>query len=202
MPLHSDYGRDYKYVCHTQADSFFLMKVGDMTFDELVDQKEEQDITFDELVDQKEEQDRVRMYGIGVSMEDDAEAKKMKYTLMREGLTLVKPEKIEEWLQFVDNYSNNSYSAFIVKATISMMEKMEEGISFEKAEQQVYKAEQQVYNEKLELNNYTKYSIASALSHFSKQGEEYRKYWNKKYGIEEADEKGTVNPTVLFKEKK
>ena len=72
---------DCDSVCHTQADSFFLMKEGD--------------ITFDELVAQKEEQDRVRMYGIGVSIEADAEAKKMKYTLMREGLTLVKPEKIE-----------------------------------------------------------------------------------------------------------
>lgn len=76
-----------------------------------------------------------------------------------------------------------------------MMKKMEEGISFEEAEQQVY-------DEELGLSGFMAGATANALSHFSKQGEEYRKHWNKKYGIEDADEKGTVNPAVLSIRKK
>ena len=88
------------------------------------------------------------------------------------GLTLVKPETAEEWLQFADNNSNDGYSVFVVKATISMMKKFEEGISFEEAEQQVY-------NEELGLSGFMAGATANALSHFAKQGEEYRRYWNK-----------------------
>lgn len=119
----------------------------------------------------------------------DLDAKKMKYQLMKDGLTLVKPETAEEWLQFVDNNSNDGYSVFVVKAVISMMRKFEEEISFDDAEQQVY-------CEELGLSGYMAGATANALSHFAKQGEEYRKYWNKKYGVSE-EEKGTVNPAIL-----
>lgn len=37
----------------------------------------------------------------------DIEAKKAKYLLMKEVLALVKPETLEEWLQFADNNSND-----------------------------------------------------------------------------------------------
>lgn len=282
-------GNGYQYVCHTQAGSFLPMKPGDMTFDELVAQKEQdkeskakamfnklrehigEDVSYtgwwygvkqeetaelgevndftnvvigcsgipfvgygaaiseitskdgevlysnpnieygydrrsdeeifaskrlifgDRLVDaeqtEKEQQDRA---WAEAKEKGDAEAKKMKYTLMREGLTLVKPETAEEWLQFADNNSNDGYSVFVVKATISMMKKMEEGIPFEKAEQQVY-------NEELGLSGFMAGATANALLHFAKQGDEYRKYWNKQYGIEDIEEKVTVNPAVLIK---
>ena len=111
-------GNGYQYVCHTQAGSFLPMQEGDMTFDE--------------LVAQKEQQDRARAEA---RQKSAIEAKKAKYTLMGEGLTLVKPETVEEWLQFVDDNSDDIYSLYVVKATISMMKKMKEGISFEEAEQ-------------------------------------------------------------------
>ena len=76
-----------------------------------------------------------------------------------------------------------------------MMKKFEEGISFEDAEQQVY-------NEELGLSGFMAGATANALSHFAKQGDEYRKYWNKQYGIEDPEEKGTVNPAVLTRKKK
>ena len=280
-------GNGYQYVCHTQAGSFLPMEQGDMTFDELVAQKEQdkeskakamfdklrehigEDVSYtgwwygvkqeetaelrnvndfvnveigcsgipfvgygaaissitskdgevlysnpniesgydrrsdkdifaskrlifgDRIVDaeqaEKEQQDRA---WAEAKEKGDADAKKMKYTLMREGLTLVKPETAEEWLQFADNNSNDGYSVFVVKATISMMKKMEEGISFEEAEQQVY-------NEELGLSGFMAGATANALSHFAKQGDEYRKHWNKKYGIEDPEEKGTVNPAIL-----
>lgn len=278
---------DYQYVCHTQAGSFLPMKEGDMTFDELVVQKEQDkeskakamfdklrehigenvsytgwwygakqeetaelrevndftnvvigctgipfvgygaaicDITSkdgevlysnpnieygydrrsdeeifaskrlifgDKLVDKekaaKEQSDREWQE---LKEKSDIEAKKAKYTLMKEGLTLVKPEIAEEWLQFADNNSNDGYSVFVVKAVISMMKKLDDGISFEEAEQQVY-------CEELGLSGFMAGATANALSHFAKQGEEYRKYWNKQYGIEDVEEKGTVNPAIL-----
>lgn len=125
----------------------------------------------------------------------DREAKKMKYTLMKEGLTLVKPETAEEWLQFADNNSNDGYSVFVVKATISMMKKFEEGIPFEQAEQQVY-------NEELGLSGFMAGATANALSHFAKKGDEYRVHWNKQYGVEDPEEQRTVNPAVLSIKKK
>lgn len=285
-------GNGYNYVCHTQAGSFLPMEEGDMTFDELIAQKEQDKEAkakemFDKLREhigedvsytgwwygvKQEETDELREvndfanvligcsgipfvgYGAAISSitskdgevlysnpnieygydrradkdvfaskrlifgdrivdeeqaekekqdrewaeykeKSDIEAKKAKYTLMKEGLTLVKPETAEEWLQFADNNSNDGYSVFVVKATISMMKKFEEGISFEEAEQQVY-------NEELGLSGFMAGATANALSHFAKQGEEYRKYWNKQYGIEDAEEKGTVNPAVLTIKKK
>lgn len=283
---------NYKYVCHTQVGSFLPMEEGDMTYEELVSQKEQdkevqakamfdklrqhigEDVSYtgwwygvkqEDTAELREVNDFINVligcsgipfvgYGAAISNitskdgevlysnpnieygydrradkdvfaskrlifgdrivdaevaekekqdrewaeykeKSDLEAKKMKYTLMREGLTLVKPETAEEWLQFADNNSNDGYSVFVVKATISMMKKFEEGISFEEAEQQVY-------NEELGLSGFMAGATANALSHFSKQGEEYRKHWNKQYGIEDSEEKGTVNPAVLTIKKK
>ena len=276
-------GNGYQYVCHTQAGSFLPMQEGDMTFDELVAQKEQdkeskakamfdklrehigEDVSYtgwwygvkqeetaelknvtdfinveigcsgipfvgygsaisnitskdgevlysnpfieskydrrkaedifaskrlifgDRIVDaeqaEKEQQDRV---WAEARQKSAIEAKKAKYTLMGEGLTLVKPETVEEWLQFVDDNSDDIYSLYVVKATISMMKKMKEGISFEEAEQQVY-------NEELGLSGLMASATANALSRFAKQGEEYRKHWNKQYGVEDSEEKRTVN---------
>lgn len=123
----------------------------------------------------------------------DLEAKKIKYSLIREGMTLVKEETIEEWMKFADINSNDGYSVFIVKAVISMMKKFADGLSFEEAENLVF-------NEELGLSGYMAGATANALSHFAKNGEEYRIYWNKKYGVEE--EKGTINPAILSLKKK
>lgn len=282
----------YNHVCHTQVGSFLPMEEGDMTFDELIAQKEQdkeaqakamfeklkqhigEDVSYtawwygvkqedtdelrevndfcnvligcsgipfvgygsaissitskdgevlysnpniengydrradkdvfaskrlifgDRIVDEEQaEKEKQDKEWAEYKEKSDIEAKKAKYTLMKEGLTLVKPETAEEWLQFADNNSNDGYSVFVVKATISMMKKFEEGISFEDAEQQVY-------NEELGLSGFMAGATANALSHFAKQGEEYRKHWNRQYGVEDSEEKGTVNPAILTIKKK
>ena len=76
-----------------------------------------------------------------------------------------------------------------------MMKKFEEGISFEEAEKQVY-------NEELGLSGFMAGATANALSHFAKNGDAYRVHWNKQYGVEDAEEKGTVNPAILSTKKK
>ena len=115
---------------------------------------------------------------------------KSKYYLMKEGLNLVIPDTIEDWLEFVDNNTNDNDSINVVKATISMMKKFEEGISFKEAEKIVY-------NEEFGLTafGFLAETTANALSYFAKQGEEYRIYWNRKNGIE--DPKENVNPAII-----
>lgn len=178
--LYSNPNIEYGYDRRAAEDVFASKRLifGDKIVDAEVAEKEKQDREWAEYKEKS-----------------DLEAKKMKYTLMREGLTLVKPETAEEWMQFADNNSNDGYSVFVVKAVISMMKKFEEGISFEEAEQQVY-------NEELGLSGFMAGATANALSHFAKKGEEYRIHWNKQYGVENAEEKGTVNPAVLSIRKK
>lgn len=178
--LYSNPNIEYRYDRRAAEDVFASKRLifGDRIVDAEVAEKEKQDREWAEYKEKS-----------------DLEAKKMKYTLMREGLTLVKPETAEEWMQFADNNTNDGYSVFVVKAVISMMKKFEEGISFEEAEKQVY-------NEELGLSGFMAGAAANALSHFAKNGDAYRVHWNKKYGVEEAEEKGTVNPAILSINKK
>ena len=178
--LYSNPNIEYGYDRRASEDVFASKRLifGDRIVDAEIEEKEKQD---KEWAEYKEK--------------SDLEAKKMKYTLMREGLTLVKPETVEEWMQFADNNTNDGYSVFVVKAVISMMKKFEEGISFEEAEKQVY-------NEELGLSGYMAGATANALSHFAKNGDAYRIHWNKQYGIEDTEEKGVVNPAVLSIKKK
>lgn len=178
--LYSNPNIEYGYDRRAAEDVFASKRLifGDRIVDAEVAEKEKQDREWAEYKEKS-----------------DLEAKKMKYTLMREGLTLVKPETAEEWMQFADNNTNDGYSVFVVKAVISMMKKFEEGISFEEAEKQVY-------NEELGLSGFMAGATANALSHFAKNGDAYRVHWNKRYGVEDAEEKGTVNPAILSIKKK
>ena len=178
--LYSNPNIEYGYDRRAAEDVFASKRLifGDRIVDAEVAEKEKQDREWAEYKEKS-----------------DLEAKKMKYTLMREGLTLVKPETAEEWMQFADNNTNDGYSVFVVKAVISMMKKFEEGISFEEAEKQVY-------NEELGLSGFMAGATANALSHFAKNGDAYRDHWNKQYGVEDAEEKGTVNPAILSINKK
>ncbi len=124
----------------------------------------------------------------------DEAAKRSKSRLMKEGLSLIKPELSDEWIEFTNNNCNDGYSVGVVKATVSMMKKFEEGVSFEEAEQQVY-------GDELGLSGFQSGCAASALSKFSKQGDQYRVYWNKQYGIDDEETKGVVNPAILVKKK-
>lgn len=45
-------------------------------------------------------------------------------------------------------------------------------------------------------------ATANVLSHFIKNGDEYRKHWNKQYGIKNSEEKSTVNPAIINIKKK
>jgi hypothetical protein len=114
---------------------------------------------------------------------------------MREGLALIKPELADEWKKFVEVNGNDGYSFCVVKATVSMMKKFEEGVPFGEAEDKVY-------CEELGLTGFLAGASANAIAHFAKNGEEYKRYWNKQFGVDDPDTKGTVNPAILTIKKK
>lgn len=64
------------------------------------------------------------------------------------------------------------------------------------------KQKNKLYNEELGLSGFMAGAAANALSHFAKNGDAYRVHWNKQYGVEDAEEKGTVNPAILSINKK
>ena len=142
----------------------------------------------DDIAD-KERESQIKDQNIRNPRKEELKAiKKSKYQIMKEGLPLIRPEKVEEWLQYVDDNCNDYYSAIIVKAVISLMKKIGKGISFAEAERQVFLDE---FDLSLLMTSLT----AKAVSIFSKNGEEYRKYWNKKYGVSESED--IVNPAIL-----
>ncbi len=117
----------------------------------------------------------------------DLEAKKKKYKIMRDGLTLVKEETAEEWMQYADNNTNDAYSCCVAETSLLCLKKLQEGATCEEVEQ--------IYCE-MGLTGFMAGAVSSAIAHFSPRGNEFRKYWNSQYGVNE-EEKGTVNPAVL-----
>ena len=118
----------------------------------------------------------------------DEAAKASKPRFIEEGKALVKPETVDEWIKFVDINCDDAYSSCVVKGTLFMMKKFEEGLSFEEADKAV--------DDEFGLTGFLAGAIAQSLAHFAKQGEEYRQYWNKQFGVE-PEEKGTVNPAII-----
>ncbi|MCI9233241.1 MAG: hypothetical protein HFH08_01435 [Bacilli bacterium] len=117
----------------------------------------------------------------------DLEAKKKKYIFMREGLAFVKSEEAENWMQYVDNNTNDAYSCCIVEATLLCLKQLQEGATCEVVEK--------VYVE-MGLSGYMAGAVSSMIARFSTRGSEFKQYWNKKFGIS-GEEKGTVNPAIL-----
>lgn len=116
-------------------------------------------------------------------------AQQNKCKFMSEGLEFIHPDMVEQWLEFVNINTDNGYSAAIVEAVISMMRKLNNGISYQEAEEQIYSGE-------LGLTGYQIGEVANIVSTFYLEGEQYRQHWNAKFDIT-SDEKGTANPAVF-----
>lgn len=86
-------------------------------------------------------------------------AKKNKFLFMRQGLTLIKPELAEEWIKFVNENSKNDYFAIVIEAIVSIMNKMENGISF-------MVAQKQTCVDELELSGFQEGAVTCAILHF------------------------------------
>ncbi len=105
-----------------------------------------------------------------------------KYIYMRRGLSLIRPETTEEWLEFVDENMQNRFTIPIVVSTIIMMEKLDQINEIDKLEQHKFyeKAENEVY---ASLYGFMLTGTIEAVSHFSKKCYDYRKYLKEKQGV-------------------
>lgn len=89
--------------------------------------------------------------------------------LIKKGLEHIEPDLKEQWISFVER--NIPYRVDIIKATISMLEKINLGMSF-------YDAEIKVYREEFNLSGIDTGEVDSAVLHFCKlsQKREYLDY--------------------------
>lgn len=92
-----------------------------------------------------------------------------KYTCIKEGLLLIKPETSDEWIDFVLKNSCDDCSLKIVEIVIEMMQKFRQIISFDEAEKEVYSSFSNLTSE-------MKKTIDEALFYFSKEGDFYKKH--------------------------
>lgn len=125
--------------------------------------------------------ERRKMFGNPVNKENEKvlervkqenELKKQKYSLMRDGVLLIKTEMIEEWLEFVDRSINDDTSRKIVEITIKMLKMLNDGFSYE-----------DVYQLNLIDNNLSenvKKTILTNLARFSNDDNQYVYYHNEK----------------------
>lgn len=90
--------------------------------------------------------------------------------LIKKGLQVIDPQKHSTWKRFVkNNYSPMLYNE-VIKATIAMLEKINNGMS-------IYEAEIQVYRDEFNLFGHETNKVDEALKFFIANQEEYDKYY-------------------------
>lgn len=87
--------------------------------------------------------------------------------LIKKGLEHIEDSSKEEWIEFVEH--NVEYNAKIIKATISMLQKINQGCSF-------YEAEIKVYRDEFNLSGYETNLVDSAVKRFCKYPQLYFEY--------------------------
>ena len=87
--------------------------------------------------------------------------------LIQKGLEQILPNLHNKWIRFVEE--NMRYNIIIIKATISMLEKINSGISF-------YNAEIEVYRNEFNLSGFATKSVDSAVLVFCNRQKEYCDY--------------------------
>ena len=87
--------------------------------------------------------------------------------LIQKGLEQILPNLHDKWINFVEK--NMPYDIIIIKATISMLEKINSGISF-------YNAEIEVYRNEFNLSGFATKSVDLAVLAFCNQQKEYCEY--------------------------
>lgn len=104
----------------------------------------------------------------------------------------IKPELKEEWIKVAGRSACDPYSFGCLIATCA---------SFEILDSDEWQPEEaiKVWTDRdLDLTGYMAGSAASMISRFHIRGDEFRKVWNARYGVdEEKAQGGTVNPAIV-----
>jgi len=96
------------------------------------------------------------------------EARKNKYFYMYDGLSSIKSELQDEWIEYVDNYTFDGLDANIIEISIICLKKLKNDINFEI----ISKTFKELNVEEKIINK-----IISIVIYFSPKGEEFKNYW-------------------------
>lgn len=97
-------------------------------------------------------------------------------------------EPVSEWEQYVLTNSKHPYPSIVVHVSINVMCMLQAGASCERAADEGMSG----YG----ITGFQAGAVASTVARFSPRGDEFRKYWNKRWGVEE-DTGGVVNPAIV-----
>ena len=112
-------------------------------------------------------------------------ARQKKYKLMLAGLNLVNDDLQEEWLQFVDENTNDAYSCSLVEASILSLKKLQNNESYAEVERACAA---------MSISKFALGEISSVLKHFG--GYNFDEYLNTTYHIDEK-----LNEPILARKK-
>lgn len=99
----------------------------------------------------------------------------------------IKPGLEEEYKKYVEKNSNDDYSKGVIDAEQAVGKALDEGKTCEEAHDQMFG---------MGLTGFMAGCVASSITHFHVRGEEFRKFWNAKFGVPE-DKPGVVNPAIV-----
>lgn len=175
--LYSNLNIPLTHKCHNALEFFEIERL--VFGDRIVDKKESEYKRNRELADKR-------------AREEELEVQKKKYLLMKNGLEVVKKEKIEEWLEYADNCTEPGYKATIVETAIDMIKEVNKGTSFRKIDLEI---------ERRGLTGEPASLVALGIEKFSNRGEEFKKYWDRLYKIDFGCQDINVPSSLILKQK-
>lgn len=101
----------------------------------------------------------------------------------------IKPELVDKFKTRMGNNCMDPYSFACVEVTIKVIKALDAGKTVKEAHDEMYGAG---------LSGFMAGEVAGMVSHFHERGDEFRKFWNEKFGVTEEKAKGgVVNPALV-----
>ncbi len=101
----------------------------------------------------------------------------------------IKEELKEQYKTEMGKNCLDGYSFGVVQATVGVIGRLDQGQSPEEASE---------YMGEMGISGFMAGCVAQWISKFHERGDEYRKWWNKKCGVdEEKAQGGVVNPAIV-----
>lgn len=168
---------NYRYIATGNIEELDTEIIQFISYDECIISIEDmngnilyQNNTFEEKfqrINSEEELIKIEKLIFGENYISETEKNSEDY-LIKAGLEQISKDLSEKWIDFVNKkYRINHLK--IIKATISMLEKINQGMSY-------YAAEIQVYREEFNLGGFETSEVDMAISMFGKKNAEYREY--------------------------
>lgn len=173
--LYSNLNVPLTHKCHNALEFFEVERK--VFGDRIVDKKENEYKKNKELAEKR-------------AREEELEVQKKKYLLMKNGLEVVKKEKIEEWLEYADNCTEPGYKATIIETAIDMIKEVNKGTSFREIDLEI---------ERRGLTGEPASLVALGIEKFSNRGEEFKKYWDRLYKIDFGYQKTNMPSSLILK---